>query len=117
MRDRDHLLSTARQWNGEPLGRRLRQNPSLIFDVDREIHELKHRECPPVPLLGHHALLGTLNRYNATYDPTKDIDGLCLAIDRATKGDRFHQIERDLAGLAIEAIQVQKPYIYEGIIR
>lgn len=117
MRDRDHLLNTEKQWTSERFAALLRRHQSLIFDVDREIHELKHRECPPVPLLGHFALQGAFNRYHATYDPTKDIDGLCLAIDQATKGDRFHQIERDQAGLTIEAIQIQKPYIYEGIIR
>lgn len=116
-KDCHHLLNTARQWNAEPIGKKLRENGSLIFRIDREVHEELHREVPPVPLLGHYALLGTIQRYQPSYDPTKDLDALCLAMDKTVRGSRFNPIERELAGLAMEVIQLQKPFIYEGLVR
>lgn len=107
---------TSRQWSAEPIGKRLREQSSLIFTISRENHERIHKETPPVPLLGYYALLSTLHNYEPAYNPVKDIDGLCGAIEKATRTPRAHQIERDLAGLAIEAIQLQKPIIFEGIL-
>lgn len=106
-----HILFSRRQWEAEPLGKRLREDGSLIFNMDMGTHQELHAHVPQVPLLGHHALLGTFNRYNPTYNPTKDIDGLCIAIERSSRHPRAHRLERHLAGLAIEAIQLQKPYI------
>lgn len=115
--DNHHLLHSRHQWNAEPMGQALRQQPSLIFHMNRMSHERIHATTPAVPLLGHNALMGTLNRYEPRHDPTKDIDGLCMAIDKTVRGERFHQLERDLAGLAIETIMLQKPMILDGIVR
>lgn len=116
-RTRHHLIHSQRQWSAEPIGQALRSQPSLIFRIRSETHNLLHDETPAVPLLGYHALRGTFQRYEPTHDATKDIDGLCLAIDRTVRGQRFHPLERDLAGLAIEAIQLQRPYIMDGLVR
>lgn len=101
----------------KPYATKLRGIPSLIPTIDREVHEELHRECPPVPLLGAHALRGVLNRFTPTNDVLRDMDGLMSAIEQSTRDYRFHPIERELAGLAIEAIDLQRPYIIDGIVR
>lgn len=117
MRDRHHLLNPRMEWSLRPQAAKLRGTPSLIPRIDREIHEEIHRECPPVPLLGVYALRGTLERFVPTHDTLKDMDNLMSAIESSSRHRMVHPIERDLAGLAIEAIDMQRPYIMDGIIK
>lgn len=117
MRDRHHILNSRVEWTLRPHAAKLRGTPSLIPTLDREVHEELHRECPPVPLLGAYALRGTLERFVPTHDVLRDMDGLMEAIERSSRHRMVHPIERDLAGLAIEAIDMQRPYIIDGIIK
>lgn len=117
MRDGHHILHHRQEWSLRPYARQLRETPSLIPRIDRDAHESLHANCPPVPLLGHYALMGTVARFQPTGDTLRDISGLQSAMEQATRSSRFHPIERDLAGLAIEALDLQIPFIKEGLIR
>lgn len=116
MRDRHHILHSKQEWSLRPYARQLRGTPSLIPTLERDAHEALHRNCPPVPLLGQWALQGTVMRFTPSGDTFKDIDHLLSCIERATRGERFHPLERELAGLAIEAVDLQRPYLREGML-
>ena len=60
-----HLMFTRSSFNSSVEGKRLRENKSLIPDIDAEAHNLLHRNCHPVPLMGFHAL----RRVNKLYIP------------------------------------------------
>lgn len=114
MIDRHHLLWQRNHWNATPEGKILRSTHGLIPHLDREWHEAIHKELPPVPVLGSFALRRTLMGFEPTNDPIRNIDRLSKAMDRATKDS--HPLERDLAGLAIENLNAQRPYVMDGII-
>lgn len=113
--NRHHLLHSRVSYESSRTTKALREQESLIFRMPIDAHDELHAQTPPVALIGHYAALGVLGRYNPTFNPTRDIDNLCLAIDKSTRGPQFHQLERDLAGLAIEGVQLQKPYILEAL--
>lgn len=114
MIDRHHILHQRNHWNSTPEGKLLRTTHSLIPKIDRDWHEAIHRDLPPVPMLGSYALRRVVTGFEPTGDTLRDIDGLARSMDRATKNS--HKLERELAGLAIENITAQRPYIIDGII-
>jgi hypothetical protein len=114
---RHHILHERWSWTARPDAKRLRDTPSLIPNIPRDIHDELHDKCPHVPLLGSYALRNVAGIYVPTGDTLKDMDGLMSCIERASRNPRAHLIERDLAGLAIEAIDMQRPYIIGGLTR
>lgn len=114
MIDRHHILHERSTWSSSAPAKTLRTTRSLIPRIDREWHEAIHHDLPAVPMLGSYALRRTLTGFDPTGDTIRDIEGLARSMDRATKGS--HRLERELAGLAIENITAQRPYIIDGMI-
>lgn len=117
--NRHHVLHEEWTWNANKWAHDLRVTPSLVVTMPTEIHRELHAACPHVPILGSYALQAVNRLFVPSHnrDTLKDMDSLQVAIDKASKSPRAHMLERDLAGLAIEAIDLQKPFIREGIIR
>lgn len=87
----------------------------MIPDIWQEVHTELHNACPPVPLLGYHALNRTVKLWYPHKQPVDSMMSLMDAIHDASEHPAAHPIERDLAHLAINAIQLQIPFIKEGI--
>lgn len=115
MRDGHHILHNRQEWSLRPEASALRETPSLIPRIDREVHNEIHRVCPAVPLLGYHALLRTRSNFEPTGSTMKDIDNLQYAIEDAIQHPRSHPIERGLGDLALWAIDLQKPILKEEL--
>lgn len=115
MRDKHHILHSRQEWRLRSESRQLREHPSLVPTIDRELHNEIHRECPPVPLLGYHALRSTLELWTPRRDTLQSIDNLLFAISETNRHPRAHPIERELGMLAMEAIELQKPFIRSGV--
>lgn len=114
--DSHHLIFTRRAWESSNEGKHLRNTPELIPRLDRDTHNELHATCPAVPLLGYHVLVRTVNRFiPEPGDTMKSIDRLLLAIEESTAHPKTHRIEHDLAQLAIEAIQIQRPLISQEV--
>lgn len=113
--NRHHILYHAKEWSLRPYAKSMRETPSLIPNMDRLVHEELHMNCPPVPLLGYYALEKTRSNFNPTGNTLDDMDGLMSAMEKSTRWERFHPLERELAGLAIEAIELQRPWVKEGM--
>jgi len=114
--DKHHLLWPRREWTLRPEARKIRETPSLIHRIDREVHDYIHESTPGVPLLGFYTLRSVLEYFDPVGHPLNDIDWLCLSIDHATKSHPTHPIERDLGGLAIEVLTMQKNIILDGYV-
>jgi len=116
MIDGHHIIHTKAHYTISPEARQLRNEPSLIPRIDRDAHNELHANCPAVPLLGYH----TLNRVVKDFYPQRttlaSIDDLLFAIENAARHEKAHPIESKLAFLAIEAIELQVPYIREGLV-
>lgn len=117
MMSRHHAAFEACNFNATEAGRQIRQTHSLIPRLDREVHNALHESIPSIPILGHTAMKGVAMRFIPTGNTLHDIDLLCLAYDRATNTRKSHKAERDIAGVAIELLMSQKPFISEGILR
>lgn len=108
MIDRHHILFERSTWSSNSEAQRLRSTRSLIPRIDREVHDEIHNHLETVPLLGRKAMFRVVNLFEPTGNTITDIDQLARAIDRATKPGSSPQNERDLGGLAIEALFLQR---------
>lgn len=115
-RDNHHILNNRIEWSARKESVQLRETPSLIPLLDRSVHEDLHRYCPAVPMLGVYALQHVARTFQPSSDTFQSIDNLMLAIERAADHPKAHQIERELAYIAIDAIDLQRPFIKEGIV-
>lgn len=115
--DEHHILHHRQEWELREDGKKLRDTLALRPVIFRGMHNEIHRDCPPIPLLGYHALAQVRKHFQPTFDTFETIDRLCFAIEKAGWHERSHPIERDLGELAIEAIRLQIPYIQEGIMQ
>ena len=115
MRDRHHILSERKAWSSRPEANRLRTQPTLIPLMDREIHEETHRETPAVPLLGYRALQLVNSEFVPSDEVLRSMDNLMKAFEIASRHPRAHPIDRDLAMLAVQAVELQRPYVRRGL--
>lgn len=106
--DRHHLLFFRREWS-EREALPIRNDPSLIYKMDRQTHEELHRDIEAVPLLGRQALIAVGAQYRGGVNTFQNIDRLLSAIDQA---GRFDKVKSELA---VEAIEAQLPYIRDGM--
>jgi hypothetical protein len=111
MKSKHHILHNRQEWSLRPEAKRLRENPKLIATIDRETHTELHEQCPPVPLLGYYALMRVNSVFYPAYTTDQTLDNLCFAIEQANKAPKCHPIEKELGELAIEAIDLQRPYL------
>lgn len=114
--DAHHILHHRQEWRLRPDGLRLRENPVLIPVIPREVHNAIHANVPSVPLLGFHALRRVAREFEPVPgDTLTSMENLMDAMEVARRDPRAHPIEKDLAELAIEAVDLQRPYIREGL--
>jgi len=114
--DRHHILFNRQEWRLRPQAQELREHPSLVPSLDRDVHEELHAACPAVPLLGYNALSKVAKNWYPQRDTLRSMDELMYAIGQAAKHPLMHDIERDQAHLTIEAIHIQKPFVEAGLI-
>jgi len=106
--DRHHILHNRVEWTARTQSETLRESPPLVPRLDRSVHNEVHKIAPAVPLLGYYAL----NRILLLYEPHEytmpSIDSLLMAIDQAGNHRKAHPVERGMADLAIQAIEIQR---------
>lgn len=113
--DRHHILHNRQEWTLRPDAKKLRNTESLVPLITRETHVAIHRHCPPVPLLGFHALRRTLKYFEPDDDTLGTVDRLMQSIEIAVNDPRTHPIEKQLAQLAVWAIDLQRPFLRDEL--
>lgn len=114
--DRHHIVHNRLEWSSRPESSAIRETISLIPRMDRAAHDELHRNCPPIPLLGFHALQRTLSDFHPTHDTFESMDALMKSMEYASHHPKAHPIEKQMALLAIQAVDLQRPYVRAGII-
>lgn len=109
--NKHHIVHNRQEWSLRKPGLWLREQPSLIATIETDLHKEIHDNCPPIPLLGHYALMRTAHLFVPGHNTTESIDNLCFAIEGAGEHKKASPFERKLGDLAIEALQYQKPYL------
>lgn len=116
MEDSHHILFPRQEWELRPDAKNIRRSPLLIPRMNREVHNELHQNCPPVPLLGYYALQRILRDFHPQVTTLTTMDNLMEMIE-TSNGPRTHAIERHMAELAVWAIDLQRPFIAEGMTR
>ena len=117
--DGHHIIHNRAEWTLRPEAREIRETPELIPRIGRvAVHNEIHRVCPPLPLIGYHALVRTLSRFEVERGSTLEtVDNLLMAMDYAAKSPKAHYIERAQITLAQWAIETQVPFLREAGIK
>lgn len=110
--DKHHLLFPRQEWELRPQAKRLREMGSFIVTMLRSDHDAMHRAVDIVPVPSHNTLMRLERGFKPTGDTASDIDGLALAIERATSPE--HELERQLGQLTVEAIMQEKQFLKEN---
>lgn len=113
--DRHHVLFNKREWESRPQYKELRENSGLIVPIDRDIHNELHRSITQVPVLGYYGIMAVHKEFYRGRTHLQTIDNLMFSLERAQEHPRLSEIEKGLAGLALQAIELQRPFIIEGI--
>ena len=113
--DKHHILFNRQEWTLRPDAESLRETRTLMPLMDRSVHNELHKQCPPVPALGHIALYRVLREFTPGGDVFSSIDNLLLAIESANKSPKAHRLERSLGHLTMQGIALQRPFIKEGL--
>lgn len=114
--DKHHINFNRQEHDLRPESRAIRATPELIPLMDKSIHAELHRNCPPVPVIGHIALFRVLRNFEIEQGDTfQTLDNLCFSIEQSNKTPKAHRIERAMSDLTIDALRLQIPFIREGI--
>jgi hypothetical protein len=105
-----HTMFERVAWQSSNEALRLRN--SIITPMPIGLHQELHRECPPVPLLDHLSLVQAERAYSPSGDTINNIERLLGAFETTTK--RGHVVSRELGLLAMEALELQIPFIQEA---
>ena len=114
--NRHHVIHHRVDWTARPESEYIREHPSLIFDMEVPLHNETHRSSPPVPLLGVFALQTIVRDWRPDVrDKLRSLENLQRSIEVAGNHPKAHPIEKSLGYLAIEALDLQKPFLLESL--
>lgn len=115
MINRHHIMFNRREHEARGEYMAIREMPGLIPPIDVEAHNELHANVSFVPTIGYYAAVRVLAEYNDSQDYLQNVDNLLFALDRAANAKKAKTIERDLCRLAIKAVDMQRPFIKEGL--
>ena len=114
--DRHHVLFNKREWESRPQYKELRQNSGLIIPIDRDVHNELHRSVSQVPVLGYYGILAVQKEFYRGRTHLDTLDNLMFALERASEHGRLSDLDKGLASIALQAVDIQRPFIVEGLI-
>jgi hypothetical protein len=111
-----HILFSRNQWRANLSTRRLRNLPMLRPPIDAESHRELHKEYAVVPVPCHF-MADRVERYFKPVegDYMKSLDNLIAAFDEAAHYHKTRALERQVGELIVHALEVQRPYIEDGL--
>ncbi len=116
--NRHHILFPRKLHEAHPDTRSLRRQPLLIPNLAILGHVALHNEIGMVPPLDRFTAGRVLNDFYPVRDRhLETIDELMLSIGRAARHYQTGNIERINAEVAIQAIELQIPFIKEYLIK
>lgn len=112
-----HILHHRKQHEATPDNHWLRTRAiGMVARMAIDPHDELHANCPGVPPLD----IWTAQRVRRLYEPDRNpligIVNYMKAVEEAIKHPKTHDIEKNLAELAVWAVELQLPYIREGLI-
>ena len=112
-----HVLFSRRTQESQEPTKCLRRNYWLMPPMEDEPHVALHQAISTVPVLDPH----TAMRVHKTFEPVHEdyiatVYKLVRTIDEAIRHPRCTDLERGLGNLAMMALEMQVPFIKEGLV-
>jgi hypothetical protein len=117
--NRHHILFNQSAWDSTAHTKWLRQSSGLIVRLSYDAHEELHKDITIVPLLDHYTarfVREAMTRSRAS-KPLDIADDFMLALDTHRRNPRTNYRDRALGELVIEAVESQRPYIEDGLVK
>lgn len=113
-----HVFFYRRLHECAPLYRQFRKRElGLIARIGAGVHKELHSAVPGVPLLDVFSQQRVANLYRPTGNVLDNMETYMLAVEEAMASPKSHSIERQVASLVIHAVDLQRPFIKEGLYR
>lgn len=111
-----HVLFSRKIWSSQDESKVLRCNRWLQPRLDTDSHRELHRNLASVPLPDHFMAARVLRLFRPVINNhLETIDNLMFAFDEAARHPRAGSVERQVGHLIIESLEIQLPYIKEGL--
>jgi hypothetical protein len=88
----------------------------MIALLEIDSHRELHAASPAPPPLDPFTAQRVSRLYVPSPNPLQAIDNFRYAVEQAIRSPKSHDIERQTAMLAIEAVTIQLPFIREGLV-
>lgn len=114
-RNSHHILFYRKLHEANPDTKKLRQLEGFQVPMPVDLHQELHDACPGVPPIDVHMAQQVGSIIVASPNQLEMIDNYCFAVEAVMQCPRFHDVEKQLGWLAIDAIRLQLPYIKEAL--
>lgn len=112
-----HIIHHRRLHEATPEHKKFRHKQmGMVALMGADEHRELHAAVPGVPVLDIFAQQRVARLYRPTHDIMDNIELYMLAVEQAMASPKSHTIERQLANLVIHAVDLQRPFIREGLI-
>lgn len=88
----------------------------LVARIGAGVHRELHQAVPGVPVLDIFSQQRVANLYIPTDNVLENMEAYMYAVEEAMSSPKSHSIERQVASLVIHAIDLQRPFIKDGMI-
>lgn len=113
-----HVMFYKRLHEATPVHKMFRTKQlGLIARMGADYHKGLHAAVPGVPILDIFAQQRVANIYKPTGNILDNMEEFMRAVEKAMASPKAHSIERQIACLAIHAVDLQRPFIREGILK
>ena len=115
--ERHHILHHRAQHEANKYTKyRSNSGLGIIALLDPDVHDELHRACPGVPALDIFTAQRVRKEFRGHHDPNLAVEDYMRSVEAAKQSPKNHPIERALADLVITAVDLQRPFIREGLI-
>lgn len=111
-----HILHYRRLHEATPEHKKFRhKNLGLVALMAADPHRALHANTPGVPVLDIFAQQRVASLYKPTPNILENMELYMRAVERAMASPKAHTIERQVASLVIHAVDLQRPFVREGL--
>ena len=112
-----HILFSRRLWRSQDPSLKLREQQWLKPLLDDEVHLALHKAVYGIPVPDWDMSQSILSHFEPSVgDYVRSLDNLLTAVEN-TKHDRHtNVIQRELGQVVLHSIELQRPFIIEGLI-
>lgn len=112
-----HGLFTKAAYESQSPTKMLRNNQWLIMPLDEQTHRALHVDIPALPLLSPNSAQSVLRDFRPVAgNYIASMFSLMEAIGDANRHPRATPIEKEIGGLLINGLELQIPFIQDGLV-